>query len=534
MDKRGAMTAYSELNRRWKALCKTIFGEEIGEMEDYRGWLAENTHPLFMRKSSATGKEVSFVLPSLPKEGRFASLDEINFDLRLAPLSINDVKDIDSIARAVAERACYTGNIVLGNSKFVGGSADIIESFYIYKSAQISFSKYVAYGYNMEYAEGVFGTINHGHCNNSIRISDSNFLSRCFETYGSEQSSELYFAHKLFNCRDCLFSFNLRNARNAIGNLQLEQGKYAALKKKLLAEMAATLKKEKKLPGLLEMAGRCGQDVHAVSALRQKLPPLQKKVQNKEAIEGSFEKATAVILGKGLRGMENYRQYLGEYARKTVQGKSAMSGEPIMVADYARYLDYPKDRLLTEQEAELAGKALKITEQELDGLDLAKAGKAIGKIAYFHPGFDHGKLINIIDSQVNLDSVNCFRGILNLYSKNCAYNFYTLESESVFGCNSVRKSSFAIRCCLSSKLTRCFEVDSSSNCSDAYFCHNCENVHDSMFCFNAKNMWNAIGNAQYAKGEYARVKKLVLAEIGARLEKDKKLKWDIYSIGARK
>ena len=534
MDKSGEPPAYSELNRRWKTLCRAIFGEEIGEMKEYGIWLEENTLPLFTRKSSASGKAVSFVLPYYPKDAKFASLDEVDFSKKFAPLSINEVKDIDSAIRAVSERACYSGNIVLGNSKFVDGSADIIDSFYIYRSAQISFSKYVAYGYNMEYAEGVFGTINHGHCNNSIRISDSNFLSRCFETYGSEQGSDLFYSHKLFNCRDCLFSFNLRNAKNAIGNLSLPPEKYAVLKKKLLSEMAGILRKEKKLPSLLGMVGGSEPDARAISALRHKLEPPRKKEQRQDVIEEAFEKTAAIVLGKSLKGIEKYGAYLRGCTRRTEQCKSAMSGERITVADYARYMDYPKNRLLTEDEAELAGKTFKIGPEELEGLDLAKAGRMIGKIAYFHPGFDHGKLSNIIDSQVNLDAVNCFKGILNLYSKNCACNFYTLESESVFGCNSIRKSSFVMRCFLSSSLTRCFEVDSSRQCSDCYFCHNCENVHDSMFCFNVKNKWNAIGNVEVGKEEYARVKKLVLSEIGARLEKDKKLPWDIYSIGAKK
>ncbi|MCX6769893.1 MAG: hypothetical protein NT051_04415 [Candidatus Micrarchaeota archaeon] len=264
MGKEGKSETYLELNRRWNILCRVIFGEEIGDMGEYGEWLAENTLPLFTGKSTASGKSVSFVLPYYPKDAKFISLDEVDFSKKFEPLSMNEVKDIDSIIRAVSERVCYSGNVVLGNLRFVDESADTIESFYVYRSAQISFSKYVAYGYNMEYAESVFGTINHGHCNNSIRISDSNFLSRCFETYGSEQSSDLFYSHRLFNCANCLFSFNLRNAKNAIGNLQLQPEKYAELKKKLLSEMTQILRKERKLPSLLEMVGGSEPDRRAL------------------------------------------------------------------------------------------------------------------------------------------------------------------------------------------------------------------------------------------------------------------------------
>ena len=96
------------------------------------------------------------------------------------------------------------------------------------------------------------------------------------------------------------------------------------------------------------------------------------------------------------------------------------------------------------------------------------------------------------------------------------------------------KSSFGINIYNSNAIARGFEVDGCLSSSDIYFCHNSENLRDCMFCFNAKNLKYAVGNAELGKEEYARVKKLVLSEIGARLEKDKKLPWDIYSIGARK
>ena len=92
---------------------------------------------------------------------------------------------------------------------------------------------------------------------------------------------------------------------------------------------------------------------------------------------------------------------------------------------------------------------------------------------------------------------------------------------------------FPENCCHSNTLRRCLEVDSSSNCSDCYFCHNCENLQNCMFCFNTKNKSFAIGNAEVGKGEYARMKKLVLAEIAIKLDKAGGLSFDAFSIGAK-
>ena len=525
---------YAELNRKWGVTCKVVFGEELGELDDYGEWLQESTRPVFRRKSSVSDKTVSFVLPYYDDRARVASLNEMDFNRKFAPLSINEVKDIDSLLGAVSERICYAGNTQLGNSQFVDESTDIIDSFYIYRSAQISFSKYVAYGYNMEYVESVFGIINLGHCNHSIRISDSDRLTRCFETHSSEESSDLYYSHRLFSCKECLFSFNLRNARHLIGNLQLAPEKYFVLKGKLLPELTQKLRKEKKLPSLMELVGNSEPDKNILVGLGKKVQPAKKKETRMQPMENAFEKTALVLFGRSLKGLERYEKYLQQYIRKTTPGKSAMSRDPLVIADYARYMDYPKNRLLTEQEAEAAGKHMRIEERDLETFDFYGARNWIKKIGFFYPGLDHGEIDNIIESQASVYSTNCFRSMLNMYSKNCAYNFYELESESVFGCNSVRKSSFVIRCCLSAKLTRCFEMDSSRDCSDCYFCHNCENVRDSMFCFNTKNKRYAIGNTELPREEYLIVKKLVLDQVWNELHATGNCHWSIFNLSAEK
>jgi len=54
-----------------------------------------------------------------------------------------------------------------------------------------------------------------------------------------------------------------------------------------------------------------------------------------------------------------------------------------------------------------------------------------------------------------------------------------------------------------------------------------------MFCFNAKNKSYAIGNVEVGEENFAMVKRLVLGEIAAKLEKNRTLDLDIYNIGCR-
>lgn len=523
-------STFEELDKQWKATCRIIFGDEVGDLRDFSGWLSWNTRRPFIAKSSKSGQDVLFVLPILTKNARALSYEEVDFSRKFPPLSINQIKDIDSLFGALSERICYAGNIHLGNSSFIERGADVVESFYVIDSAQVSFSKYVAYGYNMEYAESVFGTMHHGHCNHSIMISDSDKLSRCLEAYTCEESSALYYCHRLFNCHDCMFSFNLRNARNFIGNLSLPPEKYQELRAKLLPELAGNLRKKKSLPTLLWLADAFPPDKKTLSAISPSVSPPMKKTAKPEEIEKAFEKTAELVLGRKLSGMTKYASYLEEYSRTQVKESSAMSKEPIMVPDYGHYLDYPKNRLLTEQESELAGMALRASEADLERFDLGAIRSWIGKIAYFFPGLNHGKIYNIIDSHVSVNSTGCYRSLISMYSKNVAYTFYALESESAFGCNSIRKSSFVIRCSLSAKLQRCFEVDSSYNCSGCYFCHNCENVQDSMFCFNSRNLRHAIGNVELPKADYVKIKARMLQQLNDELMRTNSLHFSVLNL----
>jgi hypothetical protein len=54
-----------------------------------------------------------------------------------------------------------------------------------------------------------------------------------------------------------------------------------------------------------------------------------------------------------------------------------------------------------------------------------------------------------------------------------------------------------------------------------------------MFCFNAKNLKYAVGNVEYPREEYLRIKAQLLNEISSKIEKGKMLDWSIYNIGAR-
>ena len=244
----GKDAAYPEVNRKWKAAVRVVFGTEIGELSDYETWLSAARTLRQKRASSISGKEVLFSHSEIPEGASIAALDEIDFQRKFEPLGINSLKDMDSILEAVSGRIAYAGNVVLGNSRFVEKSTGVLDSNYVYACDRIGHSKYAAHSTIVSYCENVFGIEGSGNSSFVIKGGCNMFVSRCLEASKCDNCSDIYFSHGLSNCADCMFSFSMKSRRNCIGNLELPRAKYLEIKENLLSEMMQMLEKDKKAP----------------------------------------------------------------------------------------------------------------------------------------------------------------------------------------------------------------------------------------------------------------------------------------------
>jgi len=439
------------------------------------------------------------------------------------------MKDIDSIAQALGERAQYCGGQVLGNCGFVEGSTDITESFYIYKTAKVAFSKHIAYCTFGSISEDMFGVYSFGTSSHCIGGTSLMYVKRCLEVSRSEYCSDVYFSHGLSSCSDCMFSFHLKNRKFAIGNCTLSREAYMGKKAELLSQMRSELESKKRLPQMLELFS---------GAFSRKPPSGIKGVPSREdaeaarkAVDEGFAGACSAIFGRKLGGVDEYSKFL---LKCVVGQKDAVSagGTPLKVSQYAEYKRM-SGALLAQEEASAYGERAAIPEREAMALDFSEAVEKVGKIAIFTPEWKVGHNQNCAMTPIFINASSIYKCVLAIESKNCAYSFLPRNSEYIYGGDVVRKSSHCIKCFDSSRLNRCFQADISNDCSDALFIHNCENVRDSMFCFNVKNLSHAIGNAELLPEQYKKVKGALVAQMADELEKKKSLKWDIFTIGAR-
>jgi len=527
--------AYAPLNKQWKSLTKILLGREIGELAAYASWLYERNGPRLLKKSGLSGKDVAYSTAVYAKGSKWASFDEMDLDQKYPPLSINEIKDIDSIFEAISERAIYSGNMVLGNSAFVDESTHITDCFYVLHSERVAFTKYAGYCTRGGYSDHVFGCYGFGPAHFSIKCGGVWDVTRGFCVSKSDFSSDISYSHGLTNCHEAMFSFNLKNKSHVIGNLPLDKGKYAELKKKLASEICQKLVADKRLPFLFEIFQNQAPDYSGMKRVFSSAPAFPAEKTDKSRIERAFSETTNVVLGKPLSGIDRYARWMSEKSRINVEpAASCASGKPLVLPDYAWFINYPPDRLLSQEEADFLGEKLALSPDEAESLSFRGAAQALSKIAYFCPQWLTGNLKNNIGSPLTIDSSDCYGGILNMLCKCAAFCYSARNSERIFGCREPREINFCINTHFSTKSSRCFECDSCNNCTGDYFCHNCENVHDSMFCFNTKNKRYAIGNVEVGREKFLAAKKILLDWANQRLEKGAKLELDIYKIAEYK
>jgi len=524
----GDSEVFRELDKRWKITSKLLFGGEVGPLSDYADWLSKRADAVFHEKSSFSGKEVSFGFGQYCTGSRRISFDEADLGKKFAPIPINSLKDIDSIAQALSERFAYAGNMILGNSGYIEKSANVSDSYYVLGSSRIGDSKYIAYSSMGRACDHVFGTAAPGDSSYLIRCNDTFHVKRAFELWMTANCSDCYYTHNMASCTDCMFSFNLKNKRHAIGNLELEPDKYRSIKSALVSQIAGELKRKKSVPSLIEIAS---------GALPAPAPPVLKagkpQATSMAPIEEGFAKTCELLFGSRLAGgIDAYSGWLKRNVRKSEENRSAASGKIVRRWDYCNYFMLPKERMLTQEEALAYGEKEKISAKEAEGMTLATAGKIVGKLAFFSTEYEEGTNTNVIECPTPTQAANSYRTSPVVYSKYCAYAFWPRSCEHVYGSNAMFDSEFCINCYHSVKLKRCFEMDSSRDCAGSYYCHNCENVQDSMFCFNTKNKRYAIGNAEVGRERFLEAKKMLLGWINGQLAAKKAVALDIYDVGS--
>lgn len=525
-----ASETQAALEKAWASTCRVLFSSETCSLENCAGWLGDyiEHYPVF--HSAESGEEVAFPHGAYLAGAKAIALGEVDFGRKFEPLSINEMKDVDSLVGALGERAFYAGNVVLGNSSLVEKSTSVLDSHFVLSSSSITSSKYVAYSQYVKNSEYIFGILGMERSTHAVKSMGSD-LKRCFECHMVEVLSDCYYCAKAQNCQDCMFCFGVENGSHMIGNTKLAKGKYASLKKKLLSEISEKLGKDGEVFSVFDIikgSSSFGKDPRIIP-VKEKQPPF-----DVSPIEKAFSSTCSLLFKRDIGTLSAYSDYLKMHVPQNLPLKSAISKSPVLVSSYRVHIMKLHDiskRMATDEELRGIGKV---------GIGEGAAGKLSGNlqsavellhpIAYMNLDKVVGQIRNMKGCTVIIDATDCLDCSAPIRCKRCAHAFWPSSSEAIFGSSIAWDSSFCMKCFHSKKLTRAFECDSCENCSDIYFSHNCENVRDSMFCFNKKNIVNAIGNAELPAESYRKIKNSLVSQIADELEEKKTLKWSIFNL----
>jgi hypothetical protein len=248
-------------------------------------------------------------------------------------------------------------------------------------------------------------------------------------------------------------------------------------------------------------------------------------------IDKAFADTTKLLFGKELGPLEDYEDWLTHRIPEGRNLKSATSKKMLYVPGYAIFRYIPKGAA-----ADLKAMATLSKKQMALGGDenLRNIAGKLKEIAVYVTEFVEGENLDVTDSTIYMNLCHAYKTVDCFHTKYAAYSFWSDYGDHTFAVSKSFNCKFSVKCYDSGNIIRSLEVDFSKNCSDVMFCHNCDNVRDSLFCFNTKNLKYAVGNVEIGKEAFMEVKKKFVSYALAKLEKEKRLDFDIYDIGCRK
>ncbi|MDD5337634.1 MAG: hypothetical protein PHS02_04075 [Candidatus ainarchaeum sp.] len=415
------MNTLDMLEKRWRNATRIMFRRELPNLRDYLPWLRELVEPNLIRKSILSGKEVAYAIKEYAPDSKWISLDETAL-VKNEPLDINEIKDLDSLMEAMRERAYYAGNIVLGNSGNVEKSSNITNSFFMHECSMLSDCRYLTNCSTGRTCQDSFGTYGPGETDFCIRCTQTYRDRRCFELWVSQNCSDCYYSYNIDGCTDCMFCFNVKNKKNAVGNLELGRSRYAAVRDKLVEDMANELEQKKRLPSLMSLFGSRPLSQPRLAVAEEAKP--WEGLAGKDAAEEGFGKTTRLLRGRELKDIDDYRDWLERHTRRIEKRESAVSGRRILtVPDAISILEVPKARTVTTAEALEIGRSTRIGEKDAEKLSLSNAGKLLDALAFFNVEFSGGNNSNMTECVTFIDDSDSYRSSAMVYSKCCGYTF---------------------------------------------------------------------------------------------------------------
>ncbi len=229
-------------------------------------------------------------------------------------------------------------------------------------------------------------------------------------------------------------------------------------------------------------------------------------------LDRSWKSVCKVLLGSEIGPLVDYEGYLTRYVDPLSLERSALSGKSVVVSS----TKLPKNaRFLAQDEIERYLSGVGREKFDVGSLkDIDSAIQTLRERAYYVGNV-------VLGNSQQVETVNrCINSSFVFHTQDvydCKYVAYSSNlrfAEYIFGGNAVGEGSkFNIKTFETYKNVRCMETIRNYVVSDCYFTGNLEGCTNCMFSFNQRKKSNLIGNREFTRDEYQKLKEKLVADI---------------------
>ncbi len=212
-----------------------LFGKAISPMSKYSNWLGQRV-PGGKNVKSCFGKGIAY----LPDYGFFKKMPHdrlVSFeDLPIAAgktikMPQNGLS-LANIAGQLNDFAYLVPTYAEGRNLNVQNTFGYIDCMNIRDSFDPFTSTNCSHSFSILDSEALFGVHRIVKSAFSIHVYNALNVQRCFEIDGAKNCADSYFCHNVEDLSNCMFCFNTKAKRYAIGNAEVGKEKYLEFRKK--------------------------------------------------------------------------------------------------------------------------------------------------------------------------------------------------------------------------------------------------------------------------------------------------------------
>jgi len=260
------MLMADKMDTAFAQVTKLLFGKPLSPWKKYCKWLSQSV-PGGKSVPSCFGHGTAYV----PDYGFFSKVPEkkVASD-EDAPIAagktigkISDVESISSIASRLKDFAYFVPTYSEGKNIDVENAFSTLDCINVRESFDPWTSKNCSHVFSIMESESLFGAHRVINSSFSMHIYNAYYVQRCFEIDGAKNCNDSYFCHNVENLDSCMFCFNTKSKRYAIGNRVVGKEKYLQIKAQLLERIVPEL----------ENSGRLSFGIYDLLAKRPKSRP---------------------------------------------------------------------------------------------------------------------------------------------------------------------------------------------------------------------------------------------------------------------